>query len=250
MTTEIAIREDLKKDANNAIANANAMEIKDNKSNEAATVYLKGIKTLQKEIEEELKPAIDKAYELHRTLTTQKKKFLDPLQVAEKTIKQKISKFLQDCERIRLELQRITREKAEAEERKAREAKEKQQREWEAKEKAKREEAEKLEAEGKVEEARKAREVADKAAAKAEEREQQAEQTFVPTPIVDSKVEKQEGVATKVNWKFEIINKSLIPRSYLKVDEVAIGQVVRALKRNTNIPGIRPYPESGISVRA
>lgn len=249
MTQELSIREDLKKDVTNAVETANSMTVTDNPANKKATDFLKILKNFQKAIKEELRPAIEKAFDLHRTLVKQEKSHLAPLEEAERAIKGKISKFLVEQENIRREEQRKAREKAEAEERRAREEKERQQREWEAKEKAKREEAERLAAEGKEEEARKAQDAADKAAEKAEERAQQAAEVHTPVPIVDSKVEKQGGVAAKVNWKFEIINKNLIPRSYLKVDEVAIGGVVRALKDKTDIPGIRAYPEAGISVR-
>ena len=36
---------------------------------------------------------------------------------------------------------------------------------------------------------------------------------------------------------------SQVPREYMKLDESAIGGVVRAMKDKTNIPGIRVYPD-------
>ena len=221
MTQELTIREDLKQNADNAVEQATALVVTDNKTNESATNFLKGVKTLIKEIETELEPAISQAHELHLTLTTQKKKFIDPLKGVEHTVKGKISKFLLDQEKIRIEEQRKAREKADAEERKRKAI---------------------LEAQALAHEQNGRSE-------KAEERRQQAEEVFVPAPIIESKVEQQKGVATKVNWKFEITDISKIPTQYLKADEVAIGGVVRALKGNTNIPGVRVYSENTLAVR-
>jgi hypothetical protein len=49
------------------------------------------------------------------------------------------------------------------------------------------------------------------------------------------------------NWKFRVTNEKLIPREYLKADEIKIGGVVRALKGSTNIPGVEVYNESIIN---
>ena len=254
MKQDIAINENLKVGANQAVVKANAMTVTDNPSNEEATNFLKTLKKFQSEIKAELRPAIEKAFDLHKTLVKQEKSFLAPLQTAESAIKSKISTFLAEQEKIRQEEQRKAREKAEAEERRAREEKERQQREWEAKEKAKREEAEKLAAEGKEEEARKARLAADKAAEKAEEREQQAAEVHVPAPIVDSKVEQQKGISAKVNWKFEIVDEEKVPNEWKIVDEPAIGKIVRGIGNKDRvekmIPGIRVWSESTVSVRA
>jgi len=50
------------------------------------------------------------------------------------------------------------------------------------------------------------------------------------------------GVMVEV-WKFEIVDATLIPRKYLTVNESAIGGVVRALKGETDIPGVRVYSQ-------
>ena len=254
MTQEVTIKEELSKNANNAVSAANAMVVTDNPSNEEASIFVKNLKAMQKEISAELRPHIDQAHSLHKSLVAQEKRFLDPLKKAEKEIKSKITAFLVKMEEERQEVQRKAREKAAAEERKIREAKEKQQREWEAKEKAKRDEADRLEKEGKAEEARKAREVADKAAEKAEEREQQAQEAFVPAPIVESKIEQQKGVSTIQKWKFEVIDETKVPEEWKIVDEKAIGNIVRSMKDKSKlekmIPGIRVWSESSVSVRA
>lgn len=49
---------------------------------------------------------------------------------------------------------------------------------------------------------------------------------------------------------FEIKDMDAIPSEYLKIDKQKIGQVVRALKGATNIPGVEVYSEDVVSGRA
>ena len=69
----------------------------------------------------------------------------------------------------------------------------------------------------------------------------------VPTPIVETHIPKVDGLSARVTWKFEITNPDAIPREYLSIDEQAIGRVVRALKQNCRIPGIRVYSEESFA---
>jgi hypothetical protein len=52
---------------------------------------------------------------------------------------------------------------------------------------------------------------------------------------------KVEGLSFTTTWKWEVIDISQVPRQYMKLDESAIGGVVRSLKEKTSIPGIRVY---------
>lgn len=67
--------------------------------------------------------------------------------------------------------------------------------------------------------------------------------------VVPKAVPKVAGMSIRDNWKFRITNEKLIPREYLKVDEVKIGQVVRAMKSAANIPGVEVYNEGTVSGR-
>lgn len=67
--------------------------------------------------------------------------------------------------------------------------------------------------------------------------------------VVPKSVPKVAGMSIRDNWKFRITNEKLIPREYLKVDEVKIGQVVRAMKSAANIPGVEVYNEGTVSGR-
>jgi len=66
-------------------------------------------------------------------------------------------------------------------------------------------------------------------------------------PIVLPPDEKVKGISIREVWKFKIEDEKLIPREYLSVDESKIGQVVRALKDATNIPGILVYAEKQVN---
>ena len=82
--------------------------------------------------------------------------------------------------------------------------------------------------------------------ARAETLEVRAE-TVVTAPVASAP--KVKGISTRKNWKFEIVDQAKIPNEYLQPNTVAIGGVVRALKGNTNIPGIRVYSEDTMSAR-
>ena len=65
----------------------------------------------------------------------------------------------------------------------------------------------------------------------------------VPVPVFIPPVAVPEapktGTSYGVNWDFEVTDERLIPREYLMVDEVKLRGVVRAMKQNTRILGIR-----------
>jgi len=60
---------------------------------------------------------------------------------------------------------------------------------------------------------------------------------------------KVAGISSRETWKYEITNRQLIPEEYWQVDEKAIGAVVKALKGQTRIPGVRVYAETAIAAR-
>ncbi len=56
------------------------------------------------------------------------------------------------------------------------------------------------------------------------------------------------NLGTAKIWKFEVIDPALVPREYMAVDMVKIGQVVRATKGSISIPGIRVFSEDTLKV--
>jgi hypothetical protein len=138
------------------------------------------------------------------------------LQRAESDIKRAMIAYSEEQERIRRE-----------EQRKAEEAARKEREKLEA-------QAAKAAAAGKIE--------------RAEQLEQRA--ATVVAPVIQREAPKVTGLATREVWKFEIIDASALPREYLTVDEKKIGAVVRALKGDTNIPGVRVWAEKSLAAGA
>jgi len=63
---------------------------------------------------------------------------------------------------------------------------------------------------------------------------------FTPPPPPPPKA---AGLAFVDTWKFEVTDPALVPQEYLTVDEKKIGGVVRSLKGQAVIPGVRVYVE-------
>ena len=57
------------------------------------------------------------------------------------------------------------------------------------------------------------------------------------------------GLSLREDWKFAIVDAASIPREYLVPDEVKIGRIVRVLKGEAKIPGVRIWSEKSVSSR-
>lgn len=71
----------------------------------------------------------------------------------------------------------------------------------------------------------------------------------VVAPVVVPRMETPAGISYREVWKFEVLDPNAVPREYLTIDEKKIGGVVRALKGETRIPGIRAWMEKSIAGR-
>lgn len=83
-------------------------------------------------------------------------------------------------------------------------------------------------------------------ARKALEEQRRQEEELRAMGIADVQVEIQEvakvetqGIGYQVKWSFEIEDETIIPRDYLMPNEKKIGDLVKALKDQTNIPGVK-----------
>lgn len=208
---------------------------------------LRRIKTKSKQLDDLRKSLTRPLDESKKRIMEFFSKPLEFLEKAESTVKSAMLKWQQEQERTRLEEERKIQEAARKEEERLRKIKEEQERAWREKEEAKRKEAERLAAEGKAKEAEKARIEAEKAAAKAEERAIQAEQISVPVPVLESKVEKINGIATKTIWKFRIVDFNKIPHRFLIPNEKMLGDIARTAKGSARIDGVEFYSEEIIS---
>jgi len=196
----------LQKDINLAVTNANALIITDGEGLQTASIYLKECNLRIKAIGVEFDDIIKKAHEAHKASTSRRKLHLDPVNKAKAIISAKVSQYNVLVQRKRAE--------AEAE------AKRKAQEEQDAQKIA---DAEVLQAEGETELAE---------AVLTEERPLEVVQAPVAEP-------EPEGLSYRDNWQFEIVSIKDIPTEYLQVNEKAIRQVVKALKGNTKIAGIK-----------
>ena len=186
----------------------------------AAGFIWKSLKDMMKEVDEAWDKNIKLWHEGHKNALADKARYYQPLDTASRTVKKLMSDYDLAQERIRIAEQRHLEEIA----RKAEEERLLQ-------------EAILAEAEARASGASK-EEAAQEAAAIIEK------PVYVPPVILPKETPKiQGGPVYRTIWKFQIIDKSLIPRVYLVPDEVKIGGVVRSLKGQTNIPGIRVYEE-------
>lgn len=204
-----------------------------------ASEDLKTIKGLQKQVEDK-RTAITEP--LNKALKAVNDLFRAPaqwLKDAEDTRKRQMLTWRQDQERKAAEEQRRQEEIARKErERLAAQAAEAERKAAE-KAAAERRAAEVAAAAGhaaeaaKLQEAARAREAA--AAAKAEAI--RAHAASVVAPLVVADIPKIAGQHTVETWKFEV-DETLLPKEFMVADMKKIGAIVRALKGQTNIPGV------------
>lgn len=198
---------------NQLIAFAQSLAIKTAGGYAAAADRLKLVKGLLQKIEEARTRITKPMNEALRQVNAQAKEASAPLIDAEAKIKRAMIAYSEEQERIRREEQR----KAEEEARRQREKLEQQ--------------AAKALASGKVE--------------KAEQLEQRA--ATVVAPVIQREAPKVTGVSTREVWKFEVTDPALVPREYLTIDEKKIGAIVRAMKGDTNIPGVRVWADKSLA---
>lgn len=199
---------------------AKAVKIVDAGSYTVAGLLWKSIKDMMKEVADTFDPIIEKAHASHKEALAQKAKFYAPLEAAYRSVKGLMSTYDAEQERIRLAEQRRLDEIAR-----------------------------KAEEERLLQEAIAAEEEARRNGATKEEAAQEAEAVIAApvyvAPVIIPKATPKlaGGPVYRTIWKFRITDAAKIPRQYLVPDEVKIGQIVRALKRESNIPGIEPYEE-------
>lgn len=70
----------------------------------------------------------------------------------------------------------------------------------------------------------------------------------IPVPIPPS-LSKVVGIGSRKVWKWRMVDYALVPREYLKLDEVVIGTAVRVGQGATVIPGIEVYCEEIVTSR-
>jgi hypothetical protein len=70
-----------------------------------------------------------------------------------------------------------------------------------------------------------------------------------PAVVLPDSTPKVAGISARKVWRFRVVDEALVPREFLKVDDVKVGQYVRAMKSTGAIAGIEIYSEDDESVR-
>lgn len=191
-----------------------------------ANALLKGIKGLRLEVDKEFDPGIREAFAHHRTLVMQKRKWTDPLDLAEAALKPKIADYL-------LEQDRLAQEAA----RRAREAQDKMR---QVANKASDEAYDKIKA-GDLDEADR---VVNTAAGKIEEIKGSIP-AMVEKPIAT-------GTSLRQIWTFEIVDEAKLKREapeYTVPDMTKLRVFARTMKDQAKVPGVRFYSEATVATR-
>lgn len=207
----------LESDALEFPAQARAIKIVDNKSYDLACEIIKAAKAKEKEVVALFAEPKDRAHKAHKSITALEAKLLAPIKEALTSLDREISRWRREQE---LERQRVIEEQRRAAIKAA--------------------EDEKLRLAIAAEAAGK-REMAEKIISAP------VLPVFTPPP---PPAPAANGVGSRENWKFSVANEALIPREYMTPDEKKIGQIVRAMKGATNIPGVEVYDAGGTVVRA
>jgi len=84
------------------------------------------------------------------------------------------------------------------------------------------------------------RRIAEEETDKAIDEAAKAESAMAPAPVIPE-APKTKGLAMRDNWCFEVVDPAAVPRQYMMPDEIKIGKVVRALKGQIDILGVRIF---------
>jgi hypothetical protein len=223
MPVENELNVEAKRDALAVLSSIKALAVIDQPSLSLANGLLVRIKALRRNFDEEFNPGIAEAFQHHRTLVAQKKKWTDPLDDAERLLKPKIATYLRDEDERRLAAERAAQRAKEVAEAKAVVAADK---------------ATDLIHEGRLDEAEK---VVEQAAVDIE-----AVNASVPL-IPDKPV--AEGASLRTLWEWDVEDESKVPRLFLKLDEVKINGYVRNMKDQGHIDGIHIYKTTTVASR-
>jgi hypothetical protein len=74
-------------------------------------------------------------------------------------------------------------------------------------------------------------------------------ETATLVSLAQQAVPQTDGVSTFVVWDFEVEDINQVPIEFLQVDEKAVRAVVKNMKNNTKIPGIKVFSKTSVSVR-
>lgn len=204
---------------------ANGVAISSQKDYEDAAEFTKAIKQSQKKVEEFWEPLRLSTKKAYDDILARKKQMLDPLLVAEKTVKSKMSAYITEVRRIQAEQERERQRLAEEE------------------------------ANRKLDEAIAASEKGDEAAADYAMAEAEMISESARYPSAPQAVPKASGVSTSKAWKITAIDSDKVPVTFSgielrPVNEKMVMQLIKASKGTIKIPGVTYEETQTISIRS
>jgi len=206
---------------------AQALEIVDQATYDAAVELGRAIKDIRAEAEAHHRPVIQAALEAHRRALEAYRRIDEPLKAAEVEIKRRLSAWVAEQERLRQEAERRAREEAE---RAAAEALEAQLEQMEA------------------------------AGAPVEVIEtiiRQAEAAPAAAPRVAPQYERAQGIAARKTYRAQVVSFIDLVRwvaanptheNLLAVNQSALNALARAQRENLRIPGVRVVVEESVAI--
>ena len=220
-----------------------------------ALTFIKDLRAYKKDVGFKLDPGIHSAKEHYNFLREEKNKHIRPIDEIDKAVsaraglwrEQERKKSEAEQERVNAERRRVAAEEAErvriAAEREADSRRKQQEEEIE--------QARKSGEFGKRDANRLAKEAGEQAERDKEQARRDAEAAAQVKDVkVKPSIPKMSGIMGRTNWKFRIVDPKLVPRKFLKPDEVAIGGMVRnkkdKTKAETECPGIEVWSEDGV----
>ena len=220
-----SIEEILSNDINIITTKMELAEIESDEDFTGAAEWLKENKRLQKKVKDHFEEDRKTTHEAYKAITTKIADMTNLLKKGESIVKSKLSDYQRELDRKR----RIEEEKIRKEQEKTRLENEKKQRI----------EREKREAEA-IEKNIPISEIPEP------EDENQIDlfETSVPVPII--KAPETKGVTFAKVWKWELEDISKVPMQFLILDEKKINGLVRAMKADVNITGIRVYEDNQV----
>lgn len=231
MSTQIVPVEGLQAGLTELRQKAESIVVSDSGSCLAAKTAQRDVRAYMKDVHLKLDPFVESAKRNYQAARDELNKWIEPAETIDGALARKVKDY-ETQERMR----------AEAEERRINEERRKKA--------ADDAEAERKRREKEIEAQRKAGEVG-KREAERMKKEAEAEAKAQAAAVVDVKVQANipsvQGVPSRVNWKFRIVDANKIPKAYLIPDEQKIGQTVRLLKDKARteavIPGIEVYTD-------
>ena len=101
-----ALEEEIERQVPALVDQAAAIIVRDQETLTRANDFSIAVKRLRREIEETFDPIIEAAHRAHKVALDKKRKYIEPVDSAERTVKAKIGSYLDEQERIRKEAER------------------------------------------------------------------------------------------------------------------------------------------------